>query len=308
MLSVVIPYRNEEMLDFTIKRLRATIRVPHEIIAVDDGSYPGPQLPAGVRNLRLHESMGVDVARNLGIRAAKYETVFVIDAHMNFWDNDWSEQLLDYGRQNPTHIACLITVGLTPDQMDMAQAEQRYAGAHLIEKDVLTDAGLQQYARRRILPDKWNSICRPGDIGSVLGGAYLLNRTWYLEELRAPWRYLHGWGWSEAIISIINFLMGGKNILLNIEIGHMFRGQSPYAIPYRSVLFNQYFLAHVVIPDEVERTQLLNHLQLDYSTQNYLSETLSKTDYLAYRNYILEQGQRTWAMYKAEWMDQQRTY
>jgi glycosyltransferase involved in cell wall biosynthesis len=303
MLSVIIPYRNEEMLSFTVQRLHDTIRVPYEIITVDDGSDIPVALPTGVKHIRFQKNLGAQLARHVGIEAARYDTVLVIDAHMNFWNNDWSRRLVDYSVAHPTHVGCAITLGLAPDRMEMEKARGRHFGAHIVAKDIHHDPRWHYVSARRILVDKWNKNHTPGEVGCILGGAYFMSRKWYLETLLAPWAELRGWGFLEANISIPNYLLGGKNVCLDIEIGHMFRQSTPYVTHIYKLLFNELYLAHVVIPDAKERNELIAQLELpdDQVTQKAWG-LLHQSIHSWYRNYLIESGVRTWEAYKAEWM------
>lgn len=309
MLSVVVPYRNEEMLNFTVQRLHETIRIPYEIITIDDGSDQPVEIPAGVRNIRIEQSVGVDFARHTGIEAARYSTVLVIDAHMNFWADDWAERLVDYSASNPTHVGCVITLGLEYGRLEMEKAKGRYFGAHIIPTDIVSENNLHYVFARRILVDKWNTVCEPGEVGSVLGGAYFLNRRWYLETLLSPWEELHGWGFSEGNISIPNFLMGGKNVCLDIEMGHMFRHSSPFPTHIHRVLFNELYLAHIAIPDEAERDKLIAEMALpDDAVAQAAQDLLNKSIHRWYGKYLVEKGKCTWEEYKLRWMDPSKEY
>jgi glycosyltransferase involved in cell wall biosynthesis len=308
MLSIVIPYRNEEMLAFTVSRLQATVTVPYEIITVDDGSDKEIEVPDSTRHLRLHQPMGVDIARNIGIRAARYDTVLVIDAHMNFWDDDWAARLVEYNLNFPTHIACTVSVRLTPEQMEMSEAEGHQWGAYLTPTKVTYDPGLHPAMRRSIFVPHWNESETLGEIGCILGGAYLLSRRWYIDVLHAPWQYLRGWGSSEPLISVVNYMMDGQNVCLDLEIGHMYRSGRYDLVPYISqmhnILYNQLFMAFVFVADEVERKRLIAHLELHrHPASQQAWQQLERSDYESYRDYLAANGSRNWTDYKLEWID-----
>lgn len=309
MLSVVIPFRNEEMLSFTVERLRATVTVPLEIVAVDDASDQPVEIPGGVELLRFDRPTGAQRARHSGIVHAKYPTILAIDAHMNFWDRDWAPGLVDYSRSHPRHVGCLTMLPLSRDQMLMEEAKGRYYGAHIIPFDEGKGLSPDAPMRRRILVDKWNRTRQPGEVGCILGGAYFFQREWYLEGLKGPWEELLGWGFLEANISIPNYLLGGTNVCIETEIGHMFRSSTPYVGDLARMLFNQLYLAHVVIPDPKERQALLSQLELPDNpvtrrAQSYLERSIHRW----YRRYLLEHGERSWQEYKEEWMDPDRRY
>jgi len=309
MLSVIVPYRNEEMLGFTVQRLHETIKIPYEIILVDDGSDAPGEIPPGVTNIRFEKPYGAQFARHKGIEAAQFDTVFIIDAHMNFWDDDWAERLVDYNKSNPTHVGCAITLGLEPGRMEMEKAQGRYMGAHVIPRETRDEPDLHYIHARRILVDRWNHRKGPGEVGCIMGGAYIMSRKWYLETLLSPWAELYSWGYLEGNISIPNYLLGGLNICLDIEVGHMFRPSSPFQAYIHAILFNELYLAHVVIPDEKERDELIAHLELpDDAITQEAWRLLDRSIHRYYRDYLIENGVRTWEEYKTEWMDPEREY
>ena len=309
MLSVIIPYRNEDMLGFTVRRLRETICVPNEIIAVDDGSDTPPEVPAGVRHIRFHQPLGAQLARHTGIEAAKYDTVLVIDAHMNFRDDDWAKLLVEYNVANPTHVGCVKTLQLERHRMEMEGGGGPYYGAHVVATEVREDPHLHYVSARRVLVDKWNRSRTTGEVGCVLGGAYFMSRRWYLETLQAPWAELRGWGFLEANISIPNFLLGGKNVCIDVEIGHMFRKASPFQTHLHKLLFNELYLIHVVVSEVRERNALIAQLALpDDQVARKAWQLLHESIQSWYRQYLIENGTRTWHDYKAEWMDPDRKY
>jgi hypothetical protein len=59
-----------------------------------------------------------------------------------------------------------------------------------------------------------------------------MSKERYAEVLKRPWKYGHGWGMDEEVISIANWLCGGTNELVNEEVAHLCRGQSD--VPYRN--------------------------------------------------------------------------
>lgn len=309
MLSVVVPYRNEDMLDFTVRRLHETVCVPYEIITVDDGSDMPVDIPSGVRHIRFHQPLGAQLARHTGIEAARYDTVLVMDAHMNFRDDDWASRLVDYSLANPTHVGCVRTLLLERDRMDMDDGGGPYCGAHIVDAELREDPQLHYVTARRVLVDKWNTSRTTGEVGCVLGGAYFMSRQWYLETLLAPWAELRGWGVLEANISIPNYLLGGKNVCIDVEIGHMFREGSPFQTQLHKLLFNELYLIHVVVPDEQERTAMIAQLALpdDHLTREAW-RLLHGSIHSWYRQYLMENGVRTWQDYKTEWMAPDRTY
>lgn len=88
LLSVVVPVYNEaETVEHTLTRLKESLSaagIPHEVIAVDDGSTDKTpsvlQEPRDVRVLRHAENRGYGAALKTGIRAATGDLIGIIDA------------------------------------------------------------------------------------------------------------------------------------------------------------------------------------------------------------------------------------
>jgi glycosyltransferase involved in cell wall biosynthesis len=301
-LSIIIPTRNEDMLGFTLKRLAETRgKAELETIVIDDGS--GQAIPMvqgiGLRIIRLAQSIGLDYCRDTGIMEAKADTCLILDAHMNFHDGVWAAAVVDYAKSNPNHIACTVSVQLTPEDMEMRANRGRYYGADLISYE--WDGN-----RHTIFPPKWRKDTEPGEIQCVLGANYLLSRKRYVETLNRPWHLLFGWGTSEAAISIINWLMGGTNVLLPVEIGHMYRTGQSNRVPYRTQLadiyHNQLWLLHALpLPDKT-RVELLGHIQrnpMSQQVEDRINQLLSRSGPARYRQ--AAPWVRSWQEWEERW-------
>ena len=219
---------------------------------------------------------------------------------MNFWDDGWARKMVDYIEANPTHIGCSYSLQLAEGRMEMDKATGIYRGAHLVATD--TDS----HRRNRVLPCIWNQRGEVGPIGCVLGGAYVFRRDWYWEALQRPWRHLKGWGHSEPVLSLINWLMGGENVLLDVEIGHMYRtgGNAPYSTRVFHMVYNQLFLVNVGVWDEDDLIEMIQHLALGRTAdEQFALMALEKSSYRQYRRYLRDNAPRDWWDYKREWMN-----
>jgi glycosyltransferase involved in cell wall biosynthesis len=327
-LSIIIPARDESLLWFTIQRLKETRgKMPLEIIVMDDGSQTKYDLPHSesdctIRLFRREDSLGVDASRDAGILKASNPACLVIDGHCNFWGelNPWPEILVTHATEYPQDFGCCVCVGLAgPDRYDMHgywfddhgkhrfRQHDRCYGAHIRLKD-------HDGSANRIFCDKWNSnpdLChgvKQGmvqEVGCPLGGAYLLNREWYLDGLKRPWHGLKGWGTSEIALALPNWLMGGRNVLLPVEIGHAFRTGSPYTLENWKILFNQLRLLAILPVSEEFRIGML-----DYLRENKWSDAMwdkAKTELQAERTWpayleLLAKAPRSFAEWRKEWI------
>lgn len=312
MLSIVIPYRNEDMLGFTVQRIRETCRVPHEIIVVDDGSDNGAELPHVEHIHTMTQPIGNCFCRDTGIELARYPTVLVLDAHMNFWDDEWAYNCVEWSTSNPDHIACTVCPQLARDRMGMEDANGRYHGAYLKWADI-------SFERLRALPNKWGPFESPCEVGCILGGAYVMQRQRYM-DIGRPWQYMRGWGHSEQIISLVNYLLGGENWILPIEIGHMFRTGQFNQVPYRTQTHNLYYNQQVVIDvcvhDDGDALELRDHIAPQtawactpeghepvVSIQQMIERMLEAIEVPQYAQWVRDRTVQSWRSYWSKWIE-----
>lgn len=254
-LSVVIPTRNEKYLLFTIENL-ARVRgvIPLEVLVVNDGGTDiswvkdHQQTDFEIKFFNWPAPVGLCPSRDLAIVEAKYTPIFVIDAHMDFSYNSL-EPLVEYIIKHPSHISCMKVRGLKMPGGEWTNSE--YYGA-----DILLKSQDMRIGRRRLFPSKWTNTSlirlkhKKGEISEVcgvLGACYGLNRNHYIINLKRPWKYLHGWGTSEQNISIPNWLMGGKNVLLPLECAHWFKpAHEGQEIGVHHIIHNQLRLLYII--------------------------------------------------------------
>jgi hypothetical protein len=222
----------------------------------DPGSLPDPSaIPSDValRVMRPQgaEPCGVDAARDAGLMAAGHSTVLLLDAHCDLPGSDWVRFLVTWSVSHPRTIGCCVCVGLddalpTPSTW---QHRPRYHGARI---DLVGHDG----GTWRVFCDKWLDdpvlpkkirMGVPQRIPSPLGGAYVMQRDWYVQGLGRPWYGMAGWGCSEVTLAMVGyFAAGGGVALLPLEIAHYFRGSAPYQTDLTVILFNQLRLLHIL--------------------------------------------------------------
>lgn len=338
LFSIVIPHRNEDQLAATCEAVRRACNdVPHEIITINDGgqrSGPGYDPPdfVDVKHGWRH-AVGNCVARHWGIMNARAEAVLVIDAHMafphNFSGAEWyiGGFLTDSAARNPDRFACFACPTLRPpgtddgnggvwatlDEQMRGIPEPTYYGAYLKWRDERTDCDGVTW--RRVLPNKWNGpierdLCRShgsADVGCILGGAYLFCRSRYI-EIGAPWQYPRFWGHSEQFVSLANWLCGGRNVVLSLPIGHMFRTglHAPYSGEMFKLYVNQMALIDVFVDDPDDRAELTAHLAADFRDRAAVGRKaermLATLNLDAWRDVLDAKRSRSWAEYKAKYI------
>ena len=84
MISVIIPARNEQFLEPTIKDLLAKAEGDIEVIAVLDGYWPNPAMQIDDKRLKIihfGQSRGMRPCINAGVAIAQGEFIFKLDGH-----------------------------------------------------------------------------------------------------------------------------------------------------------------------------------------------------------------------------------
>ena len=65
------------------------------------------------------------------------------------------------------------------------------------------------------------------------------------------------WGTSEPFLSLKTWMAGGKcKIRTDIEIGHKFRSNAPYATPVSFLVYNKIYLCRTLFPDDLSNKLL----------------------------------------------------
>lgn len=251
-LSIIMPFLNEKEEPVnTINSIMETSNIDQlEIIAIDDCSKEMINLgQKNVKYIRNKQRLGVDACRQIGIEMAESNYCLVIDAHMRFRKDDWVNVIIDRVDSNPNTLWCTTCVGLGYGKMNMNNHNGKYYGADL---KLLTDQEKDRPCRQ-ILEPKWSNEKQTIEykIGCILGANYFFSRDWFLRIHGL--KGLKSWGSSEPVMSLKSFMAGGDcRITKNIEIGHVFRDNAPYATPIADLVYNKIYILKTIFPKELE--------------------------------------------------------
>ena len=264
LLTIVMAFLNEgEEPRRTIESIYATApEGSFRIIAVDDCSkYTTDRfedLPA-VRYVRNEKRLGTHASKHLGVSLAETPYILMIDAHMRFKRDNWVPKLLKALKKEHQTIFCTVCLGLNPDQQDVYHPKARYFGATL-EWVQQPTKGKSVAPGKEIFEAKWQQakMWATYEIPCVLGANYAFSKAWF--------DHIHGlsglkmWGSLEPYMSLKSWLAGGKcKILTRVEIGHIFRNQTPYTTASHYLYYNKLFICHTLFPAK-NREMLLARL------------------------------------------------
>lgn len=258
-LSLLIPARNEQWLPNTIADAIEHSSDETEVIAVLDGYWPAPPIPAHPRLTLIHltEPIGQRAAVNLAARTSRAKYVAKFDAHCSFaagFDQDLmapyesgeiSVDTTTVPRMYNLHVfdwACAgcgertYQGGTPPPCVKCGAVEHRQEMAWKPRLNKLTDFGRFD---RELHFQYWNQFrLRPeakGDIADLMccvgaGWAMTRDRYWQLGGLDEG----HGsWGQMGVEIACKSWLSGGRQVVnKRTWFAHLFRVQSGFSFPY----------------------------------------------------------------------------
>lgn len=256
-----MPFLNEEEEPrLTIESINAT--APDglfDIIAIDDCSDKPSDIQGlkGVRYVRNPRRVGVDCSRQIGAELAQTPNIFICDAHMRFKNDQWMEKLIDCIEREPQTAWCTVCLGLGYGTMDVNVSKIKYHGADMLFIDPKATANRPA---REVLEPKWAKM-KPGleyEIPCILGANYGFSKEWFM-HIRGL-KGLRSWGTSEPFLSMKSWLAGGTSkIRTDIEIGHKFRNNAPYATTIGHMVYNKVYLCKTILPDRLSDV-LIGHL------------------------------------------------
>lgn len=256
-LCVVVACGDElpSNLDRTLGNLRRTIGPDDSITVVFDAGQTKVH-PESDLSLFNQMPLGCGGSRHVGALESKAEYIAFVDAHMDFPDG-WADRAVYHLRGNPKDITCAKMQSMDWDWKDIPG--QRYAGAHMTQFQIAPVCEAYPFSGR------WNRTdIGTGEIGCLMGACYAMRLDRYY-EIGAPLQYLRKWGMDEEILSIGNWLLGGRVWLLPDTVRHMYAAPRNRQSGISSgdavrVWANRMFCVLALPMSERLREQYLNHL------------------------------------------------
>ena len=249
-MTIVIPFLNEgEEPRRTIESIFDTTDSSlFKIIAVDDCSDEPCDLTGfnDLRYVRNRSRIGSGASKHRGGMLTDTPYIFIIDAHMRFKNDNWLIKILECLEKNKNTIYCTTCLGLDEKNMDVYKAKGKYCGANLLMY------GNQAPGRpaREVLEPKWASAqgSIEYEIPCILGANYGFTKSWFnkIQGIKG----LKMWGSEEPFWSLKTWLAGGDcRIRTDIEIGHKFRTNAPYATHVYYLIYNKIYIFKTIFPE-----------------------------------------------------------
>ncbi len=279
-LSIIITYHNEGV-DFVcecINQIKETIKDidEYEIIVVDDYSTVPLELHYdNCKVIRHTENLGVGAGFDTGVKAAKYENLFIHASDIRFIDNGWAGKMYDEIDKYPKAFTASMCIGLNQysrccnedivngkcskcekdavDNMDIEYRRTRMksnGATILMFHDKSTNPSVAE-SFRGVIEAKWFPAYKGTgsfEVPCILGAFYGVKKSWY--NYVDGWTGHKLWGTLEPLISLKSWLFGGScRVASDVETGHIFKKHGSHGTPLSTVLYNKYWTASVLLED-----------------------------------------------------------
>lgn len=293
-VSIIIPTHNDfEYLDRVINALiRGSLYdFDGEIILVNDGSIDkdGTALLIQqryefgfplVKVIENKKNYGVGYAFDRGVQEASGDILVLTACDVFPRGRSWLTDVVSAVETHPNSIGCATTIKLTPDNLDMTDASERYYGANLIHKY----NGFKEEWRSKILrtnghymsilEGQWRHTKdsnEPYEVPCLLGALYFLTKDFYNKiygfdtEKGNEWRGHKKYACLEPMLSLKARVYGGTTMLHpNIEVGHVFNRKIEGARSKDYQYWNKLWCAETMFSEEA-RQSLYSHLKFEHN-------------------------------------------
>lgn len=249
-LTAIITFLNEgDEVKHTLQSIRDTVGDSIKIMLVNDCSTDGYDYKrlSSIYNTEYifnEKRQGVAQSRNIGVALISTPFFILLDAHMRFYDNNWSDILVNYLNGNDRALYCFACRSLDKSGNQASPRIGRGAYLTLYGND-FNDILEPQW----ITTETAKANNQLSEVPCVLGATYSMSKRY--------WDYLKGlsmlkyYGVDEAYISLKVWLEGGRCIIINnIVVGHIFRYNTPppYNIYWSHSFFNKLLISETMLP------------------------------------------------------------
>ena len=258
-LSVLIPARQEDMLDRTLQDLMENIEADTEVIVVLDGWTPEPSLKTQDNRITLiynPEPKGQRAATNQAAKLAKGKYVMKSDAHVAF-DKGFDRKMLDGFKELGDNVTMIpVLKNLWAYDWVCENGHRRYQGKVLAgcpecnakeHQDIHWT--VKPHGRFTFTFDKTMHFQYDGaqakkpeslaqgqyrETMSIQGSCFMLTKERYF-ALDICSEEFHSWGQQGVEVACKTWLSGGRVISnLNTWYAHMFRTNNFGGFPYHN--------------------------------------------------------------------------
>ena len=255
-LTCIIPFQNEgSEIERTVANIRGTAGAGVKIMLINDASTDNYDYAWISRNYDCQyfyngENLGVAGSRDFGVNRCSTKYFVLLDGHMRFYKDNWHIDLIKELDNNP---GCLVTANTIVFSYD--KDTKIYSNEEGLEGR--TDFGSYGAIVNLKEPGweftgKWTKKILSGygkddpviPISCCMGAVYAASKEFWKKI--GGLQGLKKYGSDESLMSLKTWLSGGKVLLMkDWGVGHLYRGNSPYSVPLKSLDQNHLYLINL---------------------------------------------------------------
>lgn len=251
-LSIVIPFRNEgvEVENTLISIFDHSNVKDIEVIVINDASDDGYNYAElldryNIRFIENRYRIGVAASRDKGVQLSSGKFILFLDAHMRFYDNDWSWRIIDLLSSDEKLLLCSQSKGLC----DINHEIREIKGRPTAYGTSINFINSFRYLECNWIYMDFNPTENIVEIPCVFGACYAVSKhTWmYIKGLSGLSQY----GNDETYMSMKVWLSGGKiKLIKDFLVGHIYREHQPYEVDIASRIFNRIWIASLLLDSD----------------------------------------------------------
>lgn len=289
-LSVCIAFRNEkDQVYKTIKSLIESVNFNvHDLQIVvvndqsdDDYDYSYLAYYPYVDYFINEKRLGSSQTKQKAIELATSDYVFVIDAHMRFYNNGFDSRIISEIDKDNKKIYALYTIGFDPDYDDKpVKLSHRCTVLGFSDKLLFGST----WTNNDLDKDKSNSR-----VSVVMGASYFFSKKYF--------NYLNGfkglklYGREEEYISIKSWGIGnGCMLIKDCEVAHLYRKVAPQPITRKEVWHNILFIAETLLDEDTKIKIADKMIEKDNATFKKVYESIDHKLTNELKDYYLSLG------------------
>ena len=282
--TIIILFRNEgDEVEKTITSIKATTKNDIDILLIDDCSDDNYDYEtiSKIFNCKYHrnqERIGSVGNRNLGPTLIDTEYFMTLDGHMRFYDDEWDEYVTKLMLEHPNDILFASSSVITKDKSFVYNETGK---GHKINA---IGAALADFPKWRIMWQSKHFVKENKLVESscILGACYIIKKSNW--EKFDGIKFLKIYGLEEQMMSIKNFLYGGKNLCIkDLYVGHLYKtdkSQNTLSSIHNEISFNNLLFTYMFnenyLNEHINNIKETNNKQSYNKILSYLEESKSQ--------------------------------
>lgn len=260
-LTCIIPFQNEgSEIERTVANIRGTAGANVKIMLINDLSTDNYDYAWIARHYDCQYfynsvNLGVAGSRDFGVSRCSTKYFVLLDGHMRFYHDNWHEDLIKELDKNPDCLVTANTIVFSYDKDTKIYSNEAGIDGRTVFGSYGAVVNMKEPGWE--FTGKWTKKILKGfgtsdpviPISCCMGAVYAASKLFW--ERIGGLRGLKKYGSDEPLMSLKTWLSGGKVLLMkDWGVGHLYRGNSPYSVPLKSLDQNHLYLINLFCKHE----------------------------------------------------------